>query len=158
VPQGMDIGSRIESLRSELETEIELCRRLARRNYRFALLLMAITLASSGIAGIGGIFFGLSAQTTGGIALLPGITALVATMLKPQGRANWHYRKESALNALRRRLLYQLPESPSPDNVAAIANAWSALDLKMNEDWEKDFALNWSPFAKQLDLGKTDQS
>lgn len=157
MPQGLDIGSRIESLRGELETEIKLCRRLARRNYRFALLLMTITLASSGIAGIGGIFFGLSAKTTGGIALLPGITALVATMLKPQGRANWHYRKESALNALRRRLLYQLPESPSPDNVAAIANEWSALDLKMNEDWEKDFALNWSSFAKQIDSGKTNQ-
>jgi hypothetical protein len=154
MPESSEIKDRIKSLQDELKQAIEHYRRLARRNYGFALLLMTLTLAASAVAGVGGLFFGLSGQITGGLALLPGILALVATVLKPQDRANWHYRKKDDLNALRRRLTYELPESPSPDNVAAISSAWSDLDKGFNEEWEKNFALNWSPFSK-ADSGGT---
>jgi hypothetical protein len=38
---------------------------------------------------------------------------------------------------------------PSPDHVAAISSAWSSLDTQMNEEWEKNYILDWSPFAKK---------
>jgi hypothetical protein len=151
-----DVQSRIESLNAEFTNTVRHYQRLARLNYRFALVLMICTLGASGVAGIGGIFFGLKAEATGGIALLPGILALVATVLKPQGRANWHYRKKDALNALRRSLLYELPESPTAADVAKIASAWAALDTKMNDEWEKNFALNWSQFAAPPDQQHTE--
>jgi hypothetical protein len=148
MPNGAEIKNRITLLQGELMKAIDHYRWLAQSNYRFALLLMTITIAASAAAGLGGIFFGLNGQITGGIALLPGILALVATVLKPQDRANWHYRKKDSLNALRRRLIYELPDSPSSDNVAAISNDWATLDKQFNEEWEKNFALTWSPFSK----------
>ncbi len=143
-----EMAAKINSLQQELNSAIEHYRRLAVSNYRFALALMIVTLIASALAGLGGIFFGFGAKLTGGIALLPGITALIGSVLKPQGRANWHYKKKDALNALRRRLLYELPESPSPDNVAAISNDWASLDKQMNEEWERNYILDWSSFAK----------
>ena len=43
--------------------------------------------------------------------------------MKFQSKSNWRYRKVDALNALRRQLVYELPESPTADHVAAISNA-----------------------------------
>jgi hypothetical protein len=146
-----EIKIRIETLRTELDDSIAHYQRLAKRNYRFALLLMMITLLSSAAAGVGGLFLGLDGKITGGLALLPGIIALMATTLNPQGRANWHYRKKDALNALRRRLLFELPEAPSADNVASIARDWTEIADSMNGEWEKHFGLNWSTFLKQTD-------
>jgi hypothetical protein len=112
---------------------------------------MMITLLSSGIAGIGGLFFGLNPQFIGGLALFPGVIAVVATTLNPQGRANWHYRKTDGLAALRRKLLFELPESPTAENVASVSQDWTKLTDHMNVDWERNFALNWSRFLKRDD-------
>jgi hypothetical protein len=150
-PISLKIEDRINSLNGELTNAIEHYRRLAQWNYRLALMLMTVTLCASAIAGIGGIFFGLTGQVAGGIALLPGILALGTTVLKPQGRANWHYRKKDSLNALRRRLAYEMPEPPSPDDISAISSSWTELNAKMNEEWERNFTLSWTLFMKHGD-------
>ncbi len=65
-------------------------------------------------------------------------TALIAIsrQLGLQQKSNWHYRKTERLKALQRRLAYELPLSPSADNLAAISRAWSALDADMTKEWE----------------------
>jgi hypothetical protein len=75
------------------------------------------------------------------IAFIPGSIGLILATFKPDGRASWYYRRYHALFALRYRLLFELPENPSPDNVAAISAARSALDEKMQKEWDETFAL-----------------
>ena len=74
--------------------------------------------------------------------------ALVATTMKFQSKANWHYRKLEALNALRRRLVYEQPESLTADNIAAISNTLTTLTERMQQEWQKEFSLDWTGFPK----------
>jgi hypothetical protein len=141
-----EILSRIDALKSDLEKAINHYNVRARANYWMAFLLMSITLGSSAIATLCG-FLGANGKITGIFAALPGITALFAVTLKPAGRANWHYRKKDGLNALRRRLLFELPAEPTADNVAAISKSWTDLTKKMNETWEREFTLSWANFS-----------
>jgi hypothetical protein len=67
-----EIQARIDAMKGEFEGAIAHYQRLARANYKFALFLMGLTLLSSAGAAVGGIFLGLSAGITGGLALLPG--------------------------------------------------------------------------------------
>jgi hypothetical protein len=87
------LQSRIDNLRSDLEADRKRYTRLARLNYRFAYVLMIGTLLASGVAGIGGLVSDdiVVSKWMGAIALLPALFALVASVLKLQGRANWHY-------------------------------------------------------------------
>jgi len=109
--------------------------------------MLTALLASAG-AGIGGIFDKLTAQQTGALALIPGIIALVATTMKFQDKAHWHYRKRDALEALKSRLLFQLPEATSADNIATIAAAYDELNRTMSKEWEERFSLNFNLVSK----------
>jgi len=53
-----------------------------------------------------------------------------------QRTANWHYRKVDRLRALERRLKFELPASPTADNIAAVSSALSATDQQMSKEWE----------------------
>lgn len=88
-------------------------------------------------------------QVAGSIALLPAAVALIATSMKFQGKANWHYRKKEALEGLRCRLQFELPESPSADDVASISESFRGITEKMTKEWEKELALDFSYFAKK---------
>jgi hypothetical protein len=143
-----NLTERIEFLNTELERTTTHYRNLGRRNYGFALLLAVSALIASAAIAIGGILFDASGKVLGVIALVPAIATLIGTVLQPQGRSSWHYKKKDKLNALRRRLLYQLPESPSADNVAAIAKEWDGIDDEMNEAWEKNLSIDLSPITR----------
>jgi hypothetical protein len=45
---------------------------------------------------------------------------------------------------LRRRLMDELPESPSADNVASISAAWRQFEDLMEKSWEEDLAFSWT--------------
>jgi hypothetical protein len=148
MPPAPEIRTRVDALTKELNDAIAHYNTRARTAYWCAQILMIMTLGSSALATLCGVFLDAGGKITGGIAALPGITALIAVTMKPAGRANWHYRKKDGLNELRRRLLYELPESPTADNVAAISNSWTQLTVKMNEKWERDYTLSWVGFTK----------
>jgi hypothetical protein len=143
-----DLAGRADSLQVELEKAIQHYRRRARTSYQTAVLLMVFTVGASAAAGLGGLLFGWPPKIVGGVALLPGILSLAATALKPQERANWYYQKKAALNTLRRRLEYGIGEAPSYEDIKTVSEDWSNLDRTMENDWEHNLALNWSPFAK----------
>ena len=153
--QQSEIPSRLNELRLALKDEISRILKLARRNYHFAYILMTLTIVCSLVAGVGGLFLPMSKEAVGGLALLPGAFALVATVLKPQARANWHYRKYDELNGLFRRALFDLPESPSASDVADISRAWTKLDKDMRAEFENELALDWSPFQNGGRPGKS---
>ena len=144
VPLPDDVQTRINSLSSELRKDRDREYWFARLNYYWALMLMAITIIASFTAGIGGLFFGLNARLTGSIAALPGLIALAATAIDWQGRANWHYRKRDALDALINQLRYELHVPPSPEDVAAISKARTDLNRNMSAEWEQRLGLDWS--------------
>jgi hypothetical protein len=53
-------------------------------------------------------------------------------------RANWHYRKADCLRGLRRKLMYE----GAP--VGTISQAQTDIDVKMTQEWEDNFALDFS--------------
>src|ERR1700719_544593 len=106
-----EIQKRAERLERELSSAISHANLRARVNHWIALVLIAGALLSSAAASLGA-FTGWNNNLIGALALVPGIAALIETTLKFQSKSNWRYRKVDALNALRRRLLYELPEVP----------------------------------------------
>ncbi len=69
--------------------------------------------------------------------------------LKFQEKSNWHYRRKNGLKSLRRRLLYELPESPTTDNVAAISESFRQFEDLMLKSWEEELAFNWATFLRR---------
>jgi hypothetical protein len=136
--ESQTLSERSSELNSQLEAESQHYTRIARTNYYLA---QTLAWASSG--------FGLAAAVLGlipwdriakwEVGLLAAISAALVTVSRQLGlqqKANWHYRKVDSLNSLRRRLQFELPVSPSADNIAAISRAWSALDSDMSKEWE----------------------
>jgi hypothetical protein len=73
------------------------------------------------------------------LGLVSALSVLFTTFSQQVGfhqRANWHYRKVHQIRTLRRRLQFELPESPMADDIAAISNARSEMDLEMSKEWE----------------------
>ena len=150
-----DVTVRRDQLLRELVAGINKYQGLALANYFFAYALMIATIGASAAAGVGGLFLrGVEKDTVSAIALLPAVFALVATLLKPQARANWHYRKLDRLRALRRRLVYELPAPPSAADIAAVAKTMTELDLSMSKEWEEQLSLNLSAFETQRRPGQ----
>jgi hypothetical protein len=113
-------------------------------NYRLSLALMALALSCSLAAGVLGIFTSVPSKIVGGIAVLPPLIAYIAVNLKLEDKSSWHYRKGHALRVLKSRLMYQLPEAPTVDNVAAIADERDKLHVRMQEEWERSLRFNWA--------------
>lgn len=107
---------------------------------------MILAILASAFAGLGGLTSMLGSQAVGTIALIPGAFALLSTTIKFDGRAMWHYRKKRELDALWRRLKFEMPTPPTADQIALISSERSALDKKLDVDWEKEFALGWGWF------------
>jgi hypothetical protein len=126
----------MESLEAQLNSWIARYRGLARRNYIFAYILVVRTILSSAIAGIGGITAQLTSYQTAVIALVPAFCSLAASFLKPQARANWHYRMAARLTAFRRQLIN---EHADPANISA---EWRSVDEEMEKIWEVNFGLD----------------
>jgi hypothetical protein len=132
------LASRATAMANRLETEHKWYLRSARINYA-AVQVMSF---GSSAAGVAAALLGLIPSQTiekWQVGLVAAIsTALIAAsrQLGFQQKANWHYRKVDRLKTLQRRLTYELPVSPSADNLAAISRAWSAVDTDMSKEWE----------------------
>jgi hypothetical protein len=118
----------------------------ARINHWTGMTLMISAILASAFAGLGGLSAKLGAQTVGAIALIPGAFALLSTTIKFDGRAMWHYRKKRELDALWRRLKFEMPVPPTADQIALISSERSVLDKKLDTEWEKEFAMGWGWF------------
>src|SRR6266571_364762 len=94
------VEARVSALRAQLEGAISHHKRLAEVDHWLTIVLVTTAILASAAAGLGGLFLGWSAKTTGGIASIPGLLALAGSQLKLQGKSHWHYRKRDALAAL----------------------------------------------------------
>jgi hypothetical protein len=109
--------------------------RLGRRDYYFAYALVAVTIVSSAVAGVAAIISKLPRLAVGILALVPSVSYTAGTVLKPQGRANWHYRKAQRIEALCYKLVY---ENVDPGK---ISEEKRAIEVEMNKQWEGSFGL-----------------
>jgi hypothetical protein len=131
----MTIQERLQDLADNLQKTAVRNRRRA-HFYHFVLVSMvSLGVLASAVAGLGGIFFKLDAKVVGGIALIPGIFAVAANTLRLSERVALCHERKNGLRGLRRRLMYELPEEPTVDNIAAISEAWTALE----DRWHKEF-------------------
>ena len=144
----MTIQERITDLDNRLAAT---ARTEGQRGYLYHFLLagmMSLGVLASAVAGVGGIFFKLDAKVVGGIALIPGIFGLAANTLRLSERVGLHHQRKVGLLGLRRRLLYELPEQPTADNVAAISEAWTAMEEKWHKEFVKEITTPLSKLGK----------
>jgi hypothetical protein len=154
--QSSEVQKRIVALDGELKDAARQQSRYARRAYCSSQLLIGLSLSCSITAAICGIVFHVSPEIVGGIAALPPLVAFIASNLKLDLRENWYYRKTSVLETLRSRLLYQLPEVPTVDNVAAIAAARDKLEIEMQTEWYE--TITRAIFANMSKVAPTSRS
>jgi len=133
--ESSEVQKRIAALNQELKDAARDQSRFAKRAYLSSQFLLGSSLSCSIAAAICGIVFHVRTETVGAIAALPPLIAFIASNLKLDLRENWYYRKTAILETLRSRLLYQLPEVPTVDNVAAIAAARDKLEVEMQAEW-----------------------
>jgi hypothetical protein len=112
---------------------------LARCNYWSAQIALWLSLAAAGLAALLGLIPALSAHfEKWQLGVASALSVAFTTLSRQVGfqrKANWHYRKVGHLGALRRRLQFEQPLSPSPENIAAVSKALSELDSAMAKEW-----------------------
>ena len=144
----LELTSRKMTLVNELQAAVRKAHGNARSAYLWSQFLFMLALGCSVAAVISGLFFPISAKIVGGIAALPPLIAFIAVNLKLEARSRWHYKKSYGMDALRSRLLYQLPEEPTVDNIAAIAEARDKLNAAMEEEWQTTMIVNWGEMLR----------
>jgi len=147
----LDLAGRIERLRTELTNVINSSGRLGAQLYWISLWLMLLVVISSIVAGAGGLSAYFPSQVTGLIALIPGAIALLAANLKFQEKSNWYYRRQNAAFALRSRLLLQLSNNPTWQDIASIAKDRDAMEASLLQEWHERHQLNFGDFEKAPD-------
>jgi hypothetical protein len=132
-------------------------RRLGKANQRTALLLMICAISASAAAGIAGLGGLLKSSMVGIIALLPGFIALLATTVKFDERARWHYKRKRRMDALAGRLEFEMPSPPTADQLALIHKEKAKIDEELDREWDRTFALNFNSIGgrRQRHRGNT---
>jgi hypothetical protein len=136
--------TRKTALEKELSDEIRRANFSAYANHWLSVGFMVIALLCSVVAATLGVFTQTSAKVVGSIAVLPQLIAFVASNLKFEAKNSWHARRFDGLSKLRSRLLYQLPASPTLEQIAAIAKDRDDLETKLQGEWDKTLLLKWA--------------
>lgn len=144
-----EVQRRIAALDEELTTAAHTESRNATRSYRWSQFFLILAVSCSVGAAVAGIFIRVDSRIVGGLAALPPVLAYVAVSLKLDIRENWYYGMSIGLEALRSRLLYQLPENPTVDNVSAIASARDQLIADMQKEWHETITKSLIDTMKQ---------
>ncbi|TMJ18890.1 MAG: hypothetical protein E6G92_03435 [Alphaproteobacteria bacterium] len=143
-PGGENMSKEAEERRDrlavDLDKAIHVLGSAGRRNY---LATFSLALIGSGASVMAGIlaFLQVDSVIVGVLALIPAMCAIVVGRLKLQDRANWYYRKRTALFALYNEVHFELPDPPTSAAIAEISRKWSALNQQMEGDWGSRLAL-----------------
>lgn len=105
----------------------------------FATVTTGVLASIAGIANAPG-------QIVGAVAFCPVLFATILMNIKFQDKANWYFKKKNALAALRRELLFELPGIAENESVRMISKKWTELEIRMDEQWEKEFAFSWTDY------------
>jgi hypothetical protein len=135
-----NLDERRNTLLAELMFDEKRYLNLARINYYSAQGLLWASLTASSLAALLGLVPSLSAAIEKWqLGLVSALSVLFTTFSQQVGfhqRANWHYRKVHRIRTLRRELQFELPTPPAADDIAAVSNKRSAMDLEMSKEWE----------------------
>jgi len=142
--QSDQASRRKTALEKELSDEEKRASFSAYANHWLSVILMTAALGCSVLAAILGFFTETSSKVIGGIAILPPLIAFIAANLKFEAKNSWHARRSDGLSSLKSRLLYQLPEPPTLDQIAAISRDRDELESKLQAEWDRNLLLKWS--------------
>lgn len=139
-----DYNSRKASLQRELNGIIDKHKRLHIGNYLFSYFIAIMALFTSASAAIGGVFLDWDGKFVGAIAVVPGALTLLANVLKPQIKANWHFKRIRQARSLRRELEISLPPQPTVKDIANIGIKLNLVDDEMAKEWEAISQIDWA--------------
>jgi hypothetical protein len=142
-PAGGD-PKRLE-LQAELDREITRARARAMTEYWFGQILMVITLATSALPAVLGIFDLLPPRQLGALAAAPAGMAFVAAIFKFPAKANWYWRYETGVTVIRDKLVYGTGSGSDPES---IAKSRTKLRSDMRAEWEREFTISWVAFGR----------
>jgi hypothetical protein len=120
----------------------ELDRLISRHDWKagfdaFAYQVLVIVAATSGFASL---LIGLAwknAALAGALGLIPSVATILISQLQCVRAENWHLRMLADIKGLRYRLLFELPNPPSADQVAAISRELRSTIARLTAEWEK---------------------
>lgn len=141
-----EMQKRMDALARELQQAASEESHRAAISYLTSQTAIFVSLGCSVVAAIIGGVLGIHPRVVGEIAALPPLIAYIATSFRLEARQNWYYRKAVSLDALRSRLLYQLPEEPTAEHVSAIAAARDKLVIDMQHEWYETITKNFLEF------------
>lgn len=144
-----ELEARLQRLRDEIDGDVALYLKLARRNYGAVYAIVLIGIGSSIAAGLLA-FLKADSQLVGILALIPAAATIILKQLNFQAKANWHYAKTDALKALRLKTDYGLPADYQADDIAAIAAEYGKTNSDFSKRWEESaaFSTDILPFPK----------
>jgi hypothetical protein len=125
-------------------------RRRASGCHTTGMLLLILAVCASGGAGIIAIATDINRQIIGAIALIPAFFALLATTIKFDERAMFHYKKKRDLEALLNRLEFELPAEATDDQIATISTSLTKIGKQYDIEFERKFSANWSFVKKKI--------
>jgi len=138
MPLSPEVQKRLDALNQELQQDARSEEIRATRAYLFSQTLIFLALGCSAAAAIIGISFpAVSSRIVGGLAAGSPLLAFVGARVRLDLRESWYYRKSTGLNALRSRLVFQLPEEPTVEHIAGIAAARDRLVADMQREWDE---------------------
>jgi hypothetical protein len=143
------ISGRILALKNELDKSIQRNETLAQVNQGIVNFLMVTAVVASFLAGAGGLVFNWPKEVIGGLAIVPGFIAFAVASLKLQEKASLHFRYRDGLRMFRGRLLYQLPEFPSADNIAAIDKDLNDFRSQIQAETTSQAKFDFGQFKKK---------
>jgi hypothetical protein len=144
-----EVNTRKNALLKELEDEIAHSYLYATMHHHIAGCLMLFALGCSIGAAVAGLVGGWDGKRVGTIAAFPALIAFFAVNLKFEAKSSWYFRINDAFSSLRSRLLYQLPEIPTVENIAGIAKDHENIKSAMQKEWDRALTFDWSGLEKK---------
>ncbi len=138
---------RKEELLNEFALSINHHRKWQRANHYASIFFMGASIASSFVAPFLGVI-GADKMYVSVTALLPGLVVGLASAFNNGGRAEWNDKRKNGVNELRRRLLYEVPDPPSIEDIASISVDWAYLDRLNQKELARDFTFRPGAFGK----------
>jgi hypothetical protein len=131
-----DVGT----LKQQLESELSAIVNQSQRRGRFDATLHQFLVILAAFAGFCSLAAGLiwhdKAWIAGVIGAIPSLSSVLMGKLHCLQAASWQRRRAIEVEALRRRLVYEHPETPTRDQIAALSRELGTIEAKLTDRWE----------------------
>jgi hypothetical protein len=133
---GISLDQRFDEFKKEVCDAVKSHRKLAwwhRRRYQ-TLKLIPVILGFLSL--FMGIFTEVSSIVAGAIGATSGVAGAIVAKLQCVKAANWEARMATRCEGLRLKLLYEISNQPSMQEIASLAAEWREINAQGTAEWE----------------------